>query len=145
MILKQDEYEEIRSKFNEEPFVCGRIFGVSCNDPTDIKDDANHTWTIDKPGLPKTPPGFSRRLVLRADCSKVDAYYMTPTRDRLRTLNEVAAFLQENPEYKDISLENFNFKVPKIIENTVPACGVKRIPGSDNGDKPTKKAKTSAI
>ncbi|KDP21520.1 hypothetical protein JCGZ_21991 [Jatropha curcas] len=120
VIPTQEEYEEIRSKIAENPFVCDRKPGVSCEDPADIEYNATRTWVIDKPGLPKTPNGFKRSLVLRRDFSKMDAYYITPTGKKLRTRNEISAFLEANPKYKDVSLEDFNFTSPKVMEDTIP-------------------------
>ncbi|EEF37637.1 DNA binding protein, putative [Ricinus communis] len=120
VIETEEEYEEIRSKIVENPFYCNRKPGISCEDPADIECDASRTWVIDKPGLPKTPGGFKRSLVLRRDFSKMDAYYITPTGKKLRTRNEIAAFLEANPKYKGVSIEDFNFTSPKVMEETVP-------------------------
>lgn len=120
VITSLDEYEEIRSEIEEKPFVCRRKQGGSCEDPADIDYDTTRVWVIDKPGIPKTPEGFKRSLVLRRDFSKMDAYYITPSGKKLRTLNEVAAFLTSNPEYNDVPLSDFTFKVPKVVDETVP-------------------------
>lgn len=119
----QEEYEEIRSKIQEDPFVCEKKQGRSCRDAGDLEYDSTRTWVIDKPGLPKTPRGFKRSLVLRKDYSKMDAYYITPTGKKLRTRNEVAAFIDANQDYKNAPLGDFNFTVPKVMEDTVP-CGI---------------------
>lgn len=120
MIDKAEEYEDIRSKITEQPFVCEQRPGVSCKDPADIEYDATRVWVIDKPGIPKTPEGFRRSLVLRRDFSKMDAYYITPTGKKLRTRTDVSSFLAANPEYSDIPLSEFTFNVPKIMNDTVP-------------------------
>ncbi|KAL9435807.1 hypothetical protein AB3S75_021970 [Citrus x aurantiifolia] len=140
VINSSEEYEEIRCKIAEIPFLCDRKPGVSCEDPADIEYDASRVWVIDRPGIPKTPGGFKRSLVLRKDFSKMDAYYITPTGKKLRTLNEVAGFLAANPEYSDVSLSDFTFSVPKVMDDTIPEDVVKK--GSASSDA-KRKPKTS--
>ncbi|XP_065861209.1 methyl-CpG-binding domain-containing protein 4-like [Euphorbia lathyris] len=134
VIDSQEEYEEIRSKIKENPFVCDRKAGFSCQDPADIECNASRTWVIDKPGIPKTPQGFTRSLVLRRDFSKMDAYYITPTGKKLRTTKEIASFLEANPKYKDVSVDDFNFTSPKVMEDTIPE-DFKMLIGSGSGNK----------
>ncbi|KAK4493134.1 hypothetical protein RD792_018012 [Penstemon davidsonii] len=88
----------------------------------DIEDyDSTWTWAFDKPNLPKTPPGFKKRLVLRKNYSKMDCYYDAPNGKRLRSKAEVSRFLDKHPEYKkDISPSDFSFFSPKIMEDTNP-------------------------
>jgi hypothetical protein len=119
----------------ESPFVCNRKPGVSCDDPADIEYNATRTWVIDRPGIPKTPEGFKRSLVLRRDFSKMDAYYITPTGKKLRTRNEIAAFIDANPKYKDVNLSDFNFTSPKVMEDTIPEDAVRKVSSSGNGNK----------
>jgi hypothetical protein len=135
VIPTEEEYEEIRSKMEENPYVCDRKPGVSCDDPADIEYNATRTWVIDRPGVPKTPEGFKRSLVLRRDFSKMDAYYITPTGKKLRTRNEIAAFIEANPKYKDVNLSAFNFTSPKVMEDTIPEDAVRKVPSSANGNK----------
>jgi hypothetical protein len=104
----------------EEPFYCNRKPDVSCEDPADIEYDATRTWVIDKPNIPKTPVGFKRKLVLRKDFSKLDSYFTTPTGKTYRTRNEIALFVKENPEYKDMNPSDFDFGSPKVMEDTIP-------------------------
>ncbi|GLU07491.1 hypothetical protein SLE2022_244470 [Rubroshorea leprosula] len=139
VIDTEEEYEEIRSTILEEPFICGRKPGVSCEDPADIEYNATRTWVIDKPGLPKTPEGFKRSLVLRRDYSKLDAYYITPSGKRVRTRNEIASFIEANPQYKGISIKDFDFGSPKVMEDTIPAEYVKK----SSSPSSNKKSKTS--
>ncbi|AEE80426.1 putative protein [Arabidopsis thaliana] len=120
VIDSQEEYEDIRSKMLEDPFNCQKKQGMSCEEPADIDYDSSRTWVIDKPGLPKTPKGFKRSLVLRKDYSKMDTYYFTPTGKKLRSRNEIAAFVEANPEFRNAPLGDFNFTVPKVMEDTVP-------------------------
>ncbi|GAB4841188.1 Methyl-CpG-binding domain protein 4 [Ancistrocladus abbreviatus] len=115
-----EEYEEMRSRFTEDPFFCSKKPNVTCDDPADIEYDATRTWVIDKPNIPKTPAGFRRELILRRDFSKLDAHYVTPTGKRVRTRTEVAAYVKENPQYKDVNVDDFNFTVPKVMEDTIP-------------------------
>ncbi|KAG7531111.1 Methyl-CpG DNA binding [Arabidopsis suecica] len=121
----QEDYEEIRSRVQEDPFACEKNEGMSCRDAGDLDYDSTRTWVIDKPGLPRTPRGFKRTLVLRKDYSKMDAYYISPTGKKMRTRNEIAAFIHANQDYKDALLGDFNFTVPKVMEDTVP-CGISR-------------------
>ncbi|CAF2113679.1 unnamed protein product [Brassica oleracea var. botrytis] len=115
----QEEYEDIRSRMIDDPFTCDKK-QISCEDPADLDYDSSRTWVIDKPGLPKTPKGFKRSLVLRKDYSKMDTYYFTPTGKKLRSRNEVASYVEANPEFKGAPLEDFSFTVPKVMEDTAP-------------------------
>ncbi|KAG2260891.1 hypothetical protein Bca52824_080185 [Brassica carinata] len=119
VIDSQEEYEDIRSRMIDDPFTCDKK-QVSCEDPADLDYDSSRTWVIDKPGLPKTPKGFKRSLVLRKDYSKMDTYYFTPTGKKLRSRNEVASYVEANPEFKDAPLEDFSFTVTKVMEDTFP-------------------------
>lgn len=144
MIDKAGEYEEIRSKITEKHFVCEQRPGVSCNDPADIDYDATRVWVIDRPGIPKTPEGFQRSLVLRRDFSKMDAYYITPTGKKLRTRAEVASFLAANPEYSDVPLSEFTFSVPKVMDDTIPEDVVSKGSATADGKKRGKTSKAVA-
>ncbi|KAK9733570.1 hypothetical protein RND81_04G075500 [Saponaria officinalis] len=119
-IATKEEYEEVRSKFVEEPFTCNMKPDVSCDDPPDLDYDATRTWVIDKPNLPVTPEGFKRELILRPDYSKLDAHYVTPDGKKVRCHAEVAQYLQKHPELNHLKVEDFNFTVPKIMEDTIP-------------------------
>lgn len=119
MIPTQEEYEEIRRKFTEDPFTCNKKQNVSCNDSADLKYGSKCVWVIDKPNLPKTPAGFKRRLELRKNFSRMDCYYVTPIGKKLRAPNEVATFLYEHPEYKDVSQADFSFRAPKIVRDAI--------------------------
>ncbi|KAK9732942.1 hypothetical protein RND81_04G033100 [Saponaria officinalis] len=116
----EEEYEKIRCKLLEEPFLCSTMPNISCQDPADIEKDASRTWVIDKPNIPQTPSGFKRKLVLRRDFSKLDAHYVTPTGKKLRSSLEVGKFLEENPAMKGVSASDFSFTVPKVVEETIP-------------------------
>ncbi|KAL8028987.1 hypothetical protein ABFX02_14G198900 [Erythranthe guttata] len=124
IIPSEEEYEEIRSKFIEDPFVCSKRAGVSCKDKADIEYDKSRTWVIDKPNTPKTPAGFKRRMTLRRDGSKIDCHYKTPNGTKqLRTPTDVSNFLTSYPEYNNgyISVQHFSFITPKIMQDTLPA------------------------
>ncbi|KAK2649255.1 hypothetical protein Ddye_016744 [Dipteronia dyeriana] len=135
LITTLEEYEEIRSEVEEKPFVCERKYGGSCKDPADIDYDSTRVWVIDKPGIPKTPEGFKRSLVLRRDFSKMDAYYFTPAGKKLRTRNEVAAFLNSNPKYSDLPISDFTFQVPKVMDDTIPGDVVRKTSACGDGKK----------
>ncbi|XP_047982440.1 methyl-CpG-binding domain-containing protein 4-like isoform X1 [Salvia hispanica] len=116
LIPTEEEFEEIRSKFSEDPFFCSKKPGVSCDDPADIERDETRTWAIHKPGIPKTPSGFKRTLVMRRDLSKMDCYYDAPNGKKLRALTDVSKFLDKFPEYKkNISPADFSFTSPKLV------------------------------
>ncbi|CAO2839685.1 unnamed protein product [Amaranthus hypochondriacus] len=121
IITSQEEYEDLRCRFLEEPFTCDRKPNVTCDDPADVERDATRTWVIDKPNLPKTPKGFKRELIVRSDYSKLDAYYVTATGKRLRCHREVKQYLEKHTEYKHLKLEDFDFSVPKVMDETIPA------------------------
>ncbi|KAM7258727.1 hypothetical protein ACFE04_014468 [Oxalis oulophora] len=133
VIDTEEEYEEIRSRNAGNPFACDKKLGVTCKDPGDIEYDATRTWVIDRPGIPKTPGGFKRSLVLRKDFSKMDAYYITPTGKKLKSSREVASFLEANPRFKNVALSDFTFAVPKVAEETIPVGIQKKERGSANG------------
>ncbi|KAK7277683.1 hypothetical protein RJT34_22698 [Clitoria ternatea] len=137
VVETQEKFEEIRSKASEKPFICSRKANISCDDPADIEYNSTRTWVIDKPNLPKTPQGFKRSLVLRKDYSKLDAYYITPTGKKLRTRNEIATFLKDNPEYKGVSATDFDFSSPKIMQDTIPEIAEQK----DSANKKVKIAK----
>ncbi|KAH9609425.1 hypothetical protein KSS87_017746 [Heliosperma pusillum] len=119
-IETKEEYEQLRSNFVEEPFTCNVKPNVTCDDAADLDYDATRTWVIDKPNLPITPEGFKRELILRPDYSKLDAHYVTPDGKKVRCHAEVSQYLQKHPELNNLKLENFNFTVPKIMEDTIP-------------------------
>ncbi|KFK37556.1 hypothetical protein AALP_AA4G272000 [Arabis alpina] len=127
-IVSQEVYEEIRSKIREDPFVCEKKEGISCGDAGDLNYDSSRTWVLDKPGLPKTPRGFKRSLVLRKDYSKMDTYYITPTGKKLKTRNQIAAFIDANQDYKNAPLGDFIFTAPKVMEDTIPSGVPERTP-----------------
>ncbi|KAE9460578.1 hypothetical protein C3L33_07531, partial [Rhododendron williamsianum] len=120
VIPTQEEFEDMRSRFIEDPFFCNKIADVCCDDPADIEYDDTRIWVIDKPNLPKTPAGFQRQLVLRRDFSKMDAYYVTPAGTRMRSSTQVAPFLEANPQCEGLSVSDFAFAVPKVMEDTIP-------------------------
>ncbi|XP_028067436.1 methyl-CpG-binding domain-containing protein 4 [Camellia sinensis] len=131
-IPTQEEFEDIRSRFIEDPFFCNKKANVSCDDPADIEYDATRIWAIDKPNLPKTPPGFQRELVLRRDFSKMDTYYVTPSGRKEKALSGIASFLEANPEYNGISVSDFSFTTPKLMSDTIPDYVERKVSGSGN-------------
>ncbi|KAM7501315.1 hypothetical protein LguiB_000219 [Lonicera macranthoides] len=116
----QEEFEEIRSTFLEDPFFCEKKPNVTCEDAADIEYDSTRTWVADKPNIPKTPPGFQRGLVLRKDFSRLDVHYVTPTGKKVRAPSELASYLQQNPEYNGALVSEFNFTTPKVMDDTLP-------------------------
>ncbi|CAN0890197.1 Methyl-CpG-binding domain-containing protein 4, partial [Linum grandiflorum] len=134
VIPTEEEYEDIRSRGIADKFTC-KSKGLTCDDPADIEYDASRTWVIDKPGVPKTPRGFKRHLVLRRDFSKMDAYYITPTGKKLRTRNEISSFITSKPEYKGVKVDDFNFATPKVMEDTIPEDVLEMAAGGGNSSK----------
>ena len=120
VIDTQEEFEEIRHKIIREPFDCSKKANCSCDDPADIEYDSSRIWAIYKPNIPKTPQGFKRSLVLRKDYSKFDSYYITPTGKRLRSRNEMASYLKDHPQHSGVSILDFEFSTPKIMQDTIP-------------------------
>ncbi|KFK35480.1 hypothetical protein AALP_AA5G289700 [Arabis alpina] len=120
VIDNDEEYEEIRSRMLEDPFKCEEKQGWSCEKPTDIEYDSTRIWVMDKLGVPKTPKGFKRSLVLRKDYSKMDTYFISSTGKKLRSRNEIVSFVEANPEFKNVPLGDFNFTVPKIMKDAIP-------------------------
>ncbi|KAJ4968549.1 hypothetical protein NE237_015250 [Protea cynaroides] len=141
LIPTKVEFEDIRSKFIENPWFCNRKSDMSCEDPADIEYGTGQIWAIDKPNLPKTPVGYERILVLRRDFSKFDAYYITPTGKRVRAPSEVEKFLGANPKYNDVAVSDFSFAVPKIMEDTIP----RNVGGKSCSGSSSKKMKTSQV
>lgn len=139
VIPTQEEYEDIRHSFTEDPFICEKKSGTTCEDPEDIEYNDTRTWVADKPNLPKTPVGFKRGLTLRRDFSRMDAFYTVPNGSKkVRAPADVEKFLEENPKYREagVSVSDFNFATPKIMEDTIPK-------GVEVGS--SKKMKTSKV
>ncbi|KAL1832873.1 hypothetical protein ACET3Z_002524 [Daucus carota] len=127
-IPTQEVFEGIRANATKDPFVCNKKLEVTCDDPADIEYDSSRTWVIDKPDVPKTPPGFIREVILRKDFSKMDAHYITPEGKRLRSSVEAATFLEEHPEYNQtISIADFSFITPKVMSETIPKDYVRKM------------------
>ncbi|KAJ6305314.1 hypothetical protein OIU78_020781 [Salix suchowensis] len=78
---------------------------------------------------------LKRSLELRCDFFRMDAYYITPTGKKLRTRNEIAAFIEANPKYQDVKLSAFSFTSPKVMEDTIPEDVVRKIPSIGNNNK----------
>ncbi|KAG8389395.1 hypothetical protein BUALT_Bualt02G0224700 [Buddleja alternifolia] len=121
-IPTEEEYDEIRSKLAEDPFVCSKKPGISCDDPADLEYNDSKTWVMDRPNIPKTPSGFKRRIVTTNDFSKMVCYYDAPNGKRLGSWTDVLGFLDKNPEYKNnVSVSDFSFLVPNVRKDLPPA------------------------
>lgn len=107
----------------EDPFSCKRKENVSCNDPGDVEWDTETIWVMDKPNLPKSPAGFKRKLTMRNNMNRLDCFYETPYGKKLRSPTEVVTFLAEHLECKGISLQDFDFRAPKIAKPATPMVG----------------------
>ncbi|XP_047329244.1 methyl-CpG-binding domain-containing protein 4 [Impatiens glandulifera] len=128
VITTREEFEDIRSKLIEDPFVCSKKKGgSSCEDPGDIEYDSSRIWAIEKPGLPKTPVGFKNELIIRNNLSKFDSYFITPTGEKLKGPSGIASYLKQHPEFDDrLSVSNFNFTNPKIMADTLSDISPKK-------------------
>ena len=120
-IPTKEEFESIRHNFIENPWYCYKKPGASCDDPADLEYDNTRIWVIDKPNIPKAPPNTERMLIMRRDCSKMDAHYIMPNGKKVRSGVEVEKFLEAYPEYKGkISPSSFSFTVPKVMDERSP-------------------------
>ncbi|XP_022842835.1 methyl-CpG-binding domain-containing protein 2-like [Olea europaea var. sylvestris] len=122
LIPSQDKYEEIREHIIERPFLCETAREwqpeISCNDQPDIAQDGSRLWAIDKPNIARPPPGWQRILRIRGERSTkfADVYYLAPSGKRLRSVVEVQRYLNEHPEYKEVSLSQFSFQIPRPLQ-----------------------------
>ncbi|KAK1420501.1 hypothetical protein QVD17_22150 [Tagetes erecta] len=116
----EDQFEEFRSKQSEDPFVCTKLEGITCETAADIEYDSTRTWVMDKPNIPKTPKGFQRVIVLRRDYSKMDVQYICPDGTKVRAAPGIITYLKEHPEYSDLSPSDFCFTSPKVMADTIP-------------------------
>ncbi|PHT46984.1 Methyl-CpG-binding domain-containing protein 4 [Capsicum baccatum] len=123
---------EARYRLRWSPRESGRLNrrASTLDFPADIEYDPRWTWIIDKPNLPKTPSVFKRKLCLRNDHSKMDAYYIAPSGKRLRSLVELCGFLQQIPEFIDISVSDLTFTSPKVMDDATSSKVV--LPNSSN-------------
>ncbi|CAE5963165.1 unnamed protein product [Arabidopsis arenosa] len=57
-------------------------------------------------GIPKTPQGLKRILVVRRSGEKADVYYETeaPKRKRLKCFKDVAKFIEDNEQFNDMKI-----------------------------------------
>lgn len=123
LIPTKELYEEIRQTVTENPFFCSRASSwgpkASCNDPSDLSQDASLLWAIDKPDIPLAPEGWERLLCFRGVGSGkfADVYYRSPTGTRLRSMRDVERFLTEHPEYikAGVNKSQFSFVKPKPL------------------------------
>ncbi|TVU05144.1 hypothetical protein EJB05_48296, partial [Eragrostis curvula] len=120
LVPTKKKYEEIRECIKENPFTCEKARewkpDVACHDPSEVSQDGSKLWAMDQHNIPQAPPGWERLIMIRREgCSKfADVYYTSPTGRKLRSTNEVASYLKENPEYEaqGVKLSQFSFKIP---------------------------------
>lgn len=123
-IPTQEKYEEIRESILQEPFYCENAIewqpDASCSDPADISPERGGFWAIDKPNIPRSPPGWQRILKLRGEGGTrfADVYYVSPSGKRLRSKIEIERHLIENPEYERLGINSakFSFKTPRPLQ-----------------------------
>jgi hypothetical protein len=75
IIPTKEQYQAIGERILQHPWVCeeGKAWreGASCRDPSDIsEDEPSILWAVDKHNIPKPPPGFNRKVVLRGELSR---------------------------------------------------------------------------
>ncbi|KAL3637064.1 Methyl-CpG binding domain [Castilleja foliolosa] len=124
LIPTKEKYEQIREKIEEEPFQCESARewrqNISCNDQTDVKQDDNLQWAMDKPSIPRTPSGWQRIIRLRAKGGTkfADVYYVSPSNKRMRSKVELERYLAENPSYQEegVVASRFSFQSPVALD-----------------------------
>ncbi|GAQ77646.1 methyl-CPG-binding domain protein [Klebsormidium nitens] len=115
-------YEEVREKLTPEtPWRCEQARAwradASCDMPPEWEPGGNLRWAYDKPGLPKTPQGWKRKVVLRGEKEDgshkgfADVYYYTPENTCIRSLQQLERYLSEHPE-QNLSVAAFSFARP---------------------------------
>ncbi|ERN12534.1 methyl-CpG-binding domain-containing protein 2 [Amborella trichopoda] len=123
LIPSKEQYEAIRCRILEDPWVCERARewrpDVSCRDPPDIRQDGTRLWAIDKPNIQQPPPGWERILRIRGEGSSkfADVYYSTPTGSKVRSLCDIQKYLAAHPQFVEgVSMSQFSFRVPKPLQ-----------------------------
>uniref|UniRef100_A0A7N0R8W8 Methyl-CpG-binding domain-containing protein 2 n=1 Tax=Kalanchoe fedtschenkoi TaxID=63787 RepID=A0A7N0R8W8_KALFE len=123
LIPTKEKYEEIRESVIEKPFYCKTASewrpGISCDDPGDIQQDNSRLWAIDKPNIPRPPPGWQRLLRIRGEGSSkfADVYYVAPSGKRFRSLVEIQKYFALNPELTaELNISQFSFQIPKPLQ-----------------------------
>ncbi|PIN03284.1 hypothetical protein CDL12_24189 [Handroanthus impetiginosus] len=126
IIPTKEKYEEIREKIIEKPFLCDTALewraNVSCEDESDINQDNNLIWAMDKPNIPPTPPGWQRIIRLRAEGGTkfADVYYVSPSNKRFRSMTELDVYLKTQQE-KSVSISQFSFQAPVALDENYAA------------------------
>ncbi|GBG83603.1 hypothetical protein CBR_g37407 [Chara braunii] len=131
-VTSVEEYEKIRARGpTDSSWMCGEAAAWKknggtaaadgrdyCAEPSELEPDGRLTWALDKPHIPRTPPGWRRRVAVRGGSAKkfADVYYYSPCNKQLRSIVEVERFLLENPMYKEkygLTKDNFSFAAPR--------------------------------
>lgn len=134
-IADMKTYEEIREKGKKEPFECIKAMEywgeeVSCNDPSliSLEPGVNPVWASDCPGIPVTPPGWTRLIMVRYHGKRrfADVYYRPPgSKKMLRSTVEVAVYIRMNPEVQGGLAEEvkkqFSFSIPRPFHKHIDA------------------------
>ncbi|CAA3009260.1 methyl- -binding domain-containing 2-like [Olea europaea subsp. europaea] len=140
LVPKKEIYEEIREHIIERPFLCETAREwqpeISCNDQPDIAQDGSRLWAIDKPNIARPPPGWQRILSIRGEKSTkfADVYYLAPSGKRLRSIVEVQRYLNDRPEYKEVSLSQFSFQIPRPLRQNYVSKRPRAAPSYDAND-----------
>jgi hypothetical protein len=75
LIPSKEQYHEISGQMPERPWVCEEARAwrenASCQDPTDLSEnEPDILWAVDETLIPKPPPGFTRKVVVRGERSE---------------------------------------------------------------------------
>ncbi|XP_051150548.1 methyl-CpG-binding domain-containing protein 2-like isoform X2 [Andrographis paniculata] len=117
LIPTKEMYEDIREMIAEQPFICETARkwrpNVSCEHESDVNQDSNMCWAMDRPSIPRTPSGWQRIIRVRAEGGTkfADIYYVTPANKRLRSRVELDRYIAEHP-HEGISASQFSFQPP---------------------------------
>eukprot|EP00271_Cylindrocystis_brebissonii_P003668 TRINITY_DN14885_c0_g1_i1.p1 TRINITY_DN14885_c0_g1~~TRINITY_DN14885_c0_g1_i1.p1 ORF type:complete len:329 (+),score=76.41 TRINITY_DN14885_c0_g1_i1:279-1265(+) len=126
-----DLYEDIRAHVSKRPFYCEQTAqwpdseARTCDSPPDLVQDGTLLWAMDRHDIPKPPPNWRRRIVVRGGSTNnkfSDVYYHSPCGKSLRSVNDVEKFLGEHPEYKQqgVTLKMFSFTSPRAMPSDLP-------------------------
>ncbi|KAL3840701.1 hypothetical protein ACJIZ3_025292 [Penstemon smallii] len=141
LIPSKEKYEAIRETFNEDSFTCERAREwrpqISCQDPTDIEErDERYCWAMDRPNIPRTPPGWQRLLRKRAPGGTkfADMYYVAPTNKRMRSMVELEKFFAKYPEFLrgGVNMSKFSFQSPVPLDENYVAKRRSRAPAASS-------------
>ncbi|KAG0602968.1 hypothetical protein M758_10G054800 [Ceratodon purpureus] len=149
VVPSKERYEAIGEQILQKPFECVHAqewrHNASCEEPADIEEnEPTVLWAIDKHNLPRSPKGFYRKVVLRAENAKkfADIYYKAPCGKTLRSMVQVQKYLDEHP-HLGVDISQFSFTSPKGKTDETQSRGVSTKRPLKNEAHPSKKLKGS--